>query len=164
MRAACLILVCLVLTVMGCGRGKRAESVPTPPAAPADAWLPGGSASVAEELAARVIADPWVNAYHDRSGQWVQLRLDPLTDRSGAGLDLSPLQAALATALATGGDRVAVSAGDGATHALGGTVRTQRNAEGTFYLIDLRVTELATGEQIAIPGTERRRPAEDAKP
>ncbi len=160
MRAACLICLALValfvaMTAAGCGRGKQPEQ-PLAPPPPADAWLPGGSRSVAAELAGQVLADQWINAYHDRTGAWVTVRISRIVDKTGAGVDVAPVEAELAAALAKVGERLTLVDSEAASHVLGGTVRKQGNADGTFYLVDVRVTEVATGQPAFVGATERK--------
>lgn len=150
MRLPIALLILVVLA--GCAPRQApppAEPQAAPvPAKPASPWGETLGEAVAGEFAAAAAAETWAVQFRDRQGRAAQVAVGRLDDRSGKDVPVESFAAALARALdAVPGERVKAVGTGTADFTVVGAVRSQDEAGGVRFLIDLRVLD-AAGEAV----------------
>ena len=148
-----LLLLPALLVVPGCDR-REPEPVPEPPpAAPVSIWSASDAQAVATQLVEAATRDAWTSQFRDRNGRAATTRVGEIIDRSGHGVDIDALSAAITQALtSTGGDKLAAG-NETADYVIGGVVGSSSGTDEqgkpvTFFAIDLSFSDAKTGDKV----------------
>lgn len=148
--ASTLLFVSIALGLAGC---QRAEPPPPPPPAPVSIWTDADAKTVADQAVGAAASDAWTSQFRDRNGRPAKVVVGEISDRSGKHVDTEAFAAALATALAAAGEKLASApSADAADCILRGSVGASEAVEDgqpvTYFTIDLTFADAKTGDPI----------------